>query len=80
MNIRTAHPASGLRTRGKSRFTKAVLTEHLGSIMDNLERAYGFKPGDGWVVVERRPTDVQVAFGRYDLARDLLEDLDGGHL
>lgn len=67
------------RKQRKPRFSKATLIARLQQIMFDLERDYSFKPGDGWASVERRPTVVKVQFGRYDLARDLIDDLDGGY-
>lgn len=60
----------------KERFSKAWITNVVADRMNEIAKVHGFKPGDGWAVVDKSEQSRVLAFGQFDALRDVLEDIE----
>lgn len=61
-------------TDTKTRFSRATVLFEIERQMRHLEYRHGFKEGEGRIVVAFKPDDTKIAFGRYEVLRDLSEE------
>lgn len=59
----------------KVRFSKSSLMAMLSKRADDYEGTYGFHSDDGYHQVEGRDIATVVAFGRYSMLLELLEEM-----
>lgn len=58
------------------RFSKAALLEDLNRRYNHIQKRHEFNPNYGWSQVEDSDTETKVAYGRFSMLQDLMEDLE----